>query len=47
MNFNLDGEAFVDAYGMSKEDALEVLLLRLDKLVKEIKEAVLWKQNNN
>ena len=42
MNFDKDGKSFVDSYGMTKEDAVEVLLVRLEKLVEELKEAVKW-----
>lgn len=47
MNLNLSDSDFYNAYGIYKEDALEVLMENLEKLVKEIKEAVQWKQSNN
>lgn len=47
MNLNLSDSDFYNAYGIYKEDALEVLMVKLEKLVKEIKEVVQWKQSNN
>lgn len=47
MNLNLSDSDFYNAYGIYKEDALEVLMEKLEKLVKEIKEVVQWKQSNN
>lgn len=46
MNLNLSDSDFYNAYGIYKEDALEVLMEKLEKLVKEIKEVLKWNKEH-
>lgn len=46
MNLNLSDSDFYNAYGIFKEDVLEVLIGKLDKTVEEIKEVLKWNKEH-
>lgn len=46
MNLNLSDSDFYDAYGCDKEDAAELLLWRIEKLQKELKEVLKWNKEH-
>lgn len=47
MNFNKDDKSFYDSYGIYKDDALEVLTARIERLLGDLKEAIEWTKQHS
>ena len=47
MNFNKDDKSFYDSYGIYKEDALEVLTARIERLLTDLKGAIEWNKQHS
>lgn len=47
MNMMLDDKSFYEAYGVSKEDAVELIIWRIEKLLTELKGVVTWNKQHS
>lgn len=47
MNMMLDDKNFYDTYGVTKEDAAELLIWRIEKLLSELKGVVAWNKQHS
>ena len=45
MNLMLDDKEFYDTYGVAKEDSAELLIWRVEKLLKELREVLEWQRS--